>query len=251
MTNSDSIPFSAADVGGNLVQLLDIKIAQRILGKKRIFLDRKVAKKWGIKLTSEMGLRLYGETLEDCAKENTDYGQDWRLVFGPGQPMTIMFKKRGEGGMGQPCFQPAFNFYEKDGKDGKELFHEINHMHEYYATIYPVSPWIAEEREADYRLINFNPRFQRVFFPEQEKRISAMGEKFFRTPAPIFAEAIMGIFMLKGERIAENWYHLAPEKHMLGSYPVAIGNFTSYGLAIIPGWNGSGHGVVIMRANDF
>lgn len=242
MTKAGAVPLFLSDVKNRSAQqYLSIKTAREILGKNKVFSADVVAKVWDKNKLQEKIIPFHAETLEWCVAENAAAKADWRLVYNLGQSMTEMFAKRGEGGKGQPCFHPTYNFYPA-------LFQELNHMDKYYAD---VSPWIVKEIKADYRLIDFKPRFKRMLFDEQERCIRGLGEKFFRTSASVFAEAVMSIFLLSGERIAENWHHWAPEKHMWGGYHVAIGRFIPYGLVIKPGYEGTGHGVVVSRESDF
>lgn len=241
MVKSGVIPLFLTGTKGKSIAQPSIKTAKEILGKEKVFPADAVAKAWDMKKVHEKLIPFRVETLELCAAENAAAKADWRLVYDLGQAMTEMFLKRGEGGNGQPCFHPTYNLYPK-------LFYELNHMHPYYADR---SPWIAEVRKSSYQLIDFKPKFKKMPFADQERCISGLGGKFFRTEAPVFAEAIMSVFMLSGERIAENWYHWAPEKHMWGGYHVAIGRFIPYGLLIMPGYEGSaGHGVVVSRESD-
>lgn len=240
MVKTGTIPLFLVGAKDKSIRQPSIKLTREILGKNKFFPLDEVAKAWGRKKVQEKPVPFRLETLEMCAAENAAAKADWRLVYNLGQAMTEMFEERGEGNKGQPCFHPTYNFYPDSS-------YELNHMHSYYED---VSPWIAKGRKSDYRLIDFKLKFKKMSFDEQERCIRGMGAKFFRTSAPVFAETIMSIFMLSGERIAENWYHWAPEKHMWGGYHVAIGRFIPFGLATMPGYEGAGHGVVVSREAD-
>lgn len=242
MTKTGVIPLFLAGTKGKSITQPSIKTAKEVLGKDKVFPVEEIVKVWSGKKVHARPIPFRLETLEICAAENAAAKADWRLVYNLGQSMMEMFGERGEGGKGQPCFHPTYNYHP-------DSFYELNHLGQYYED---VSPWIAKERKPDYQLIDFKPKpkFKKMSFDEQDRCIRGLGEKFFRTSAPVFAETIMSIFMLSGERIAENWYHWAPEKHMWGGYHVAIGRFIPFGLATMPGYEGAGHSVVVSREGE-
>lgn len=220
---------------------LSIKTAKEILGKDKVFSSDEVVRVWDKEKIPEKIIPFWLETLERCAAENAAAKADWRLVYGLGQSMTEMFLARGDGKKGQPCFHAEHNYYPP-----KIVPYEPCHAHQHYEE---ASPWIAKGKREGYRLIDMKPRFRKISFAEQEELIKSLGPKFFRTSAQVFAEAVFSIFMLSGQRIAENWHHWAPEKHMYGNH-AAIGRFIPHGLVFMPGYEGSGHSAVISRESD-
>lgn len=221
------------------IKNISVKEASVVLGKDRVYSAIDVGQVWGEKNKEPITTYYLLETLEQCAKENVAGKADWRLVYCLSSSPSKMLAIRGEGNKGEPCFHPTYNFYP-------DLFYELNTMHSYYTE---ERSWIMESKKLGYRLIDFKPRFHGLSFAEQERCIRGMGEIFFRTEAAIFIETVMNIFMVSGLRIAEGWFHWADEKY--DGYHVAIGRFIPYGLLIMPGYEGSRHGVVISRGRDY
>lgn len=154
---------------------------------------------------TELPIRYSEDTLRACAKENVEQGCDWRLVYLQGNSLWQELERVGTNRKRQPCF------YENSWWLGVKDNH-----------------WATEGFEPGYYLIDFNGRFDRTSWSNQENAIAKLGFEFERAHEAIVTEAAFRIFEATGERLLSNWYHWGRSLVSNGDR-VYVGHFDSEG----------------------
>jgi len=190
--------------------------AINILGASKVFTLQQANEVWGINTVNMVPIVRYSEkTLREVAEANKKGEADWRLVYIVGSTLLKQRKIIGTNQNQQPCFYKNNDWYTKD----KEKF------------------WAEKKPETagNYHLINFKGLFGGLNYQNQEIEIQKFGNNFERTNPHVFGEAILAIFKISGERIAENWYH---RSSVLGAGRdrVSVGGFDAEGLRVNNVW---------------
>jgi hypothetical protein len=182
-----------------------------ILGSGKVITAKQSAKAMGMKTPQNACIRYNKKTISQCAEENRK-GQDWRLIYCFGLSLRALREKFGTDNVKQPCYDKDCTWWLKSRED----------------------VWATKNPLAGYYLINVLGLLDEMHWEDQEQRIAAIGN-VERCNEAIFAEAILIIFKVSGERVAETWFHWAgsasPSKH------VGVGYFHSDGLHVINPWN--------------
>ncbi|MEK7203542.1 MAG: hypothetical protein AAB627_00485 [Patescibacteria group bacterium] len=167
----------------------------------------------------ELPIHYFEDTLRECAKENLEKGTDWRLVYLRGNSLRQERDRVGTNRKRQPCF------YDNNWWLGREN-----------------ESWAAEQFEPGYYLIDFNGRFSRTSWQNQENEIVKLGSEFVRAHEAMVTEAALCIFEATGERLLPNWYHWGRSLGS-GGLRVRIGYFVSRGWYVDyyrSDWDGGG-----------
>ncbi|TSC90308.1 MAG: hypothetical protein G01um10142_429, partial [Parcubacteria group bacterium Gr01-1014_2] len=133
---------------------------------------------------AELPIRYSEDTLRACAKENVEQGTDWRLVYLRGNSLRQERERVGINRKRQPCFHNN-DWWLSEKEDN----------------------WATEKFEAGYYLIDFNGRFGRTSWQNQENVIVQLGPEFERAHEAMVTEAALRIFEATGERLLETWYY--------------------------------------------
>lgn len=133
----------------------------------------------------EFPIRYSEDTLRACARENTEQGRDWRLVYLRGNSLREERLRVGENRKRQPCFDKDYKWWLETGED----------------------KWATEKFEPGYYLIDFNGRFNLISWQNQENAIVELGSEFERAYEAMVTEAALRVFEATGERLLPNWYH--------------------------------------------
>lgn len=176
------------------------KAAILILGAGKVLIQAQA------KGQQEFPIRYSEDTLRACARENLEGGCDWRLVYLRGNSLREEQERVGTNRKRQPCFDKGYTWW----LDLKE------------------DSWATEKFEPGYYLIDFNGRFGRTSWSNQEKAIQELGPESIRAHEAMVTEAALRIFEATGERLLPNWYHWG---RSLGSHGgrVGVGCFDSRG----------------------
>ncbi|MEK7612197.1 MAG: hypothetical protein AAB407_02555 [Patescibacteria group bacterium] len=186
--------------------------AINILGEQKIVSIDLAAKarKIGVGFIAEFYNRRirYSEmTLRECAEQNRDGDADWRLTYCFGFSLRELRDQIGTDPKSQPCCY-SNDWWLKKQED----------------------EWATAKPETGYYLVDFNGRFARTSWNNQEREIAKLGGQFFRTPEAVIAEAITTIFQVHKERLLEEWYHW-------GSSLGSGGGRVFVGLFVQKGWD--------------
>ena len=119
----------------------------------------------------EFPIRYFENTLRACAKENAEKGTDWRFVYLRGNSLTEERERVGANRKRQPCF------YDNGWWLGEKE-----------------ASWATGKFESGYYLIDFNGRFGRTSWQNQEKEIEKLGPDFERTHEAAVTEAALRLF---------------------------------------------------------
>lgn len=183
--------------------------AFKLLGEKKVVGMGEAATVRGLKeFDPGVPIRYSEATLRECTVQNRDVGTDWRLVPTFGFSLRELREQIGTDPSHQPCCYPNNWWLEKK---------EDN--------------WATKKPETGYWLIDFNGRFARTSWNNQECEIAKLGDGFLRTPEAVIAEAITTIFQITNERLLESWYHWGPSLDS-GGLLVCVGSFGE------GGWDG-------------
>jgi len=213
-------PEKYADILQNFLEkgerTVTLALANNILGMNKVISNWQAARTaWLIEKIPDCDIYYHEETLRQCAEENAQGKADWRLVYCHGLSLREQREKRGTDRNKQPCFNKESNWWLESKEDG----------------------WATYKPQAGYYLINFRDQFGSLNWNQQEQEISKLGKEYERCHEAIFSEAIFTIFMVNGERIAEDWYHWGVSLVSSGGR-VRIGYFRAYGLGVDRGWYG-------------
>ena len=190
------------------------KTAIAILGSSRVLTQGQA------KGETELPIR-YSEThFGHAAKENAEQGRDWRLVYLTGNSIRQERERVGANRKKQPCFYDN-NWWLGDKDDN----------------------WAADNFPG-YYLIDFNGRFGRTSWQNQEEEIQKLGSEFVRAHEAMVTEAAFRIFEATGERLLPNWYHWGRSLVSFGGR-VAVGRFGSEGWRVGGCHPGCGDGDVL------
>ncbi|HMQ01633.1 MAG TPA: hypothetical protein PKD79_01005, partial [Candidatus Doudnabacteria bacterium] len=148
------------------------------------------------------------EVLRKSAQSNREAGTDFRLVYLTGYSLRELRQKIGIDKKSQPCVYNN-DWWLKSEQDG----------------------WSNEKPEAGYYLIDFNGRFARTSWDNQEKEIAGL-VNYDRAHEATVAEAIVTIFKITGERLLEGWYHWGRALTAYG-LRACVGYFDTDGLNVI------------------
>lgn len=157
----------------------------------------------------ELPIRYSEDTLQACANENAEQGRDWRLVYLRGNSLREERLRVGDNRKRQPCFDKDYKWWLETSED----------------------KWATEKFEAGYCLIDFNGRFGRTSWQNQEKAIQELGTEFERAHEAMVTEAALRIFEATGERLLGNWYHWGRSLDSFG-LRVSVGRFDSRGWSV-------------------
>lgn len=198
-----SIPFTEVE-----------KTAIAILGSNKILTQAQA------KGEQEFRIRYSEDTLRTCAKENAEQGCDWRLVYLRGNSFREEKDRVGMDRKHQPCFDKDYAWWLGSSEDS----------------------WATVKFEPGYYLIDFNGRFGRASWQNQEEAIAELGSEFERAHEAMVLEAAIRIFEATGERLLFNWYHWGRSLASCG-IRVYVGVFVSKGWRVTcyrPDWGDGG-----------
>lgn len=167
----------------------------------------------------ELPIRYSEDTLRVCARENAEQRRDWRLVYLRGNSLREERERVGDNRKRQPCFDKDYKWLLETSED----------------------EWATEKFKQGYYLIDFNGRFGRTSWQDQENAIAKLGAEFERAHEAMVTEAVLRIFEATGERLLPNWYHWGCSLDSYGR-PVCVGDFDSGGWRVDdchPGYGGS------------
>jgi len=174
--------------------------AINILGSNKVITIQQAAERWEVKAPNS-SLIFYSEaTLKEIAEANKVKDNDWRLVGHLGLSFRQQREIRGN---------KDNDWWLASKEDG----------------------WATKKAIDTYHLVNFKHQFCDMEWQEQEDAIAKLGNLYQRTDERVFAEAIQTIFMLTGQRIAEDWYHWGASLASDGSR-VCAGRLDSGGLFV-------------------
>ncbi len=135
----------------------------------------------------EFPIRYSEATLRACAHANEEEGCDWRLVYLRGNSLWDEEERVGINPERQPCFHD--NSWQLRGWIGRWL------------------KAVPRKFEPGYYLIDFNGRFGRTSWPNQEKAIRELGPQFQRAHEAMVTEAALRIFEATRLRLLFWCYH--------------------------------------------
>lgn len=181
--------------------------ALNILGAGKVVTAEQSGKTWGYEAPANAPIRYSEEVLRQCAQSNKEAGTDFRLVYLTGLSLRELLQKIGTDKKSQPCVFHS-DWWLRSEQDG----------------------WANEKPEAGYYLIDFNGRFAKTSWYNQEKEIAKF-ENYYRAHEAKVAEAIVMIFKVTGERPLEGWYHWGHSLTAEG-YRVCVGVFDADGVDI-------------------
>ncbi len=170
----------------------------------------------------EFPIRYSEDTLRACANENEEESCDWRLVYLRGNSLREERNRVGVNAERQPCFYD--NNWGLGGWIGRWL------------------KAVPEKFEPGYYLIDFNGRFGRTSWPQQEKAIRELGPQFQRAHEAMVTEAAVRIFEATRVRLLFWYYHWGHAVDFL-SNRVYVGFFHAEGWFVnytSPPWDGNG-----------
>lgn len=204
----------------------DKKKAIAILGRDRVITVGEVAQKWGMGPSEVPTIACPEEVLRQCARDNKAGIADWRLVYVLGSSLRKQREIQGTDRKKQP------RFYNNDWW--------LNEKED---------AWATQEVPSGYRLLNFKLQFLNRNWQEQENDIAKLGKEYERAEEQAVAEALLSIFMVKGERLMQAVYHWG---RFLGSggFRVIVGRLDGHGLDVDsfwPGYRFPSLGVVVAR----
>jgi len=207
-----------------------IQAATEILGVDKVVEFRDVVRAWGITMPANNPTIPYScETLRECAEENKRGVADWRLVYVNGFSLRKQEEIRGRNRMNQPCFNLNNTWWLHSG-------HKL---------------WANQAVNPGYRLLNFKKNFSNMSCEWREKRIDDLGERFEMAEEQAVAEACFSIFMIKKERLMEDWCHQGFS--MAGDDHVFVGFSDKDGFEVRGYYNSTGYhglGAVLYRTVD-
>lgn len=181
--------------------------ALNILGADKVVTAEQSGKTWGYEAPANTPIRYSEEVLRQCAQSNREAGTDFRLVYLQGLSLRELRQKIGTDKKSQPCVYNN-DWWLKSEQDG----------------------WANEKPEAGYYLIDFNGRFARTSWDNQEKEIAKL-QNYDRAHEASVAEAIVTIFKITGERLLEGWYHWGRALTAYGNR-ACVGSFDTVGLGV-------------------
>ncbi len=178
------------------------KMAVAILGQGNVLTQAQA------KGEVEFPIRYSEDTLRACANENEEESCDWRLVYLRGNSLREERNRVGVNAERQPCFYN--NNWRLGGWIGRWLKE------------------VPEKFERGYYLIDFNGRFGRTSWPQQEKAIRKRGPQFQRAHEAMVTEAALRIFEATRVRLLSWYYHWGHSVDFL-SNRVYVGFFLAEG----------------------
>ncbi len=149
------------------------------------------------------------DTLRVCAKGNAEWSRDWRMVYLSGNSLRQERLRVGDDRKCQPCFDKNRRWWLESNEDD----------------------WATGKFEPGYYLIDFNGRFGRTSWSDQEKEIAKLGSGFERAHEAMVTEAALRIFDATGERLLPNWLHWGRSLGSDGGR-VNVGDFGSRGWVV-------------------
>ena len=175
-------PNKYADVPAGLTS---ISKARRILGSKKVIPVTLFNHIWGTGY-DEAPIMYLEEDLQAFYYRNKVKDEDWRLIYYSGRSIRQLNEIIGTDKDHQPCF---YKYKQAWYLDKEQDF------------------WADKTPDAGYYLINCMGLFPSLKYQDQEREIAKLGNNLERTDPHIFTEAVMSIFKLTGERIAQDWLH--------------------------------------------
>lgn len=194
--------------------------AVNILGDHKVLTAEQAAKARNQKVPESAPIRYSEAVLRECAEQNRTAGTDWRLAYVFGLSLRELRAQAGTDLDHQPCVYKDLTWWLEKKEDG----------------------WATEKPESGYYLIDFNGRWGRTDWSNQEAEIKKLGSDYERTHEAVIAEAIFSIFQTTGERLLENWHHWGRNLDSYG-YRVGVGLFDRFGLGVYdhgPDWDDDG-----------
>ena len=148
--------------------------AMNILGEKKVVGMGVAATARGLKeFDPSIPIRFSEAALRDCAGENRTAHTDWRLISTLGFSLRELRDQIGTNFASQPCCCPN-DWWLEQSEDN----------------------WATAKPEAAYWLIDFNGRFPRTSWNNQELEITKLCSDFIHTPEAVVTEAITTIFQV-------------------------------------------------------
>jgi len=194
-----------------------MKEAVRLLGREKVINGKKASVLWKCDMPKgRIPIKYTRRTIEECAGQNKTHRSDWRLVYVFDWSLRKLRGMVGNNPNNAPNFAP--NSGHPQGADwwldvGRFLAHEIE-----------------ETPRWAYHLINFKPVGFGSDFSAQQM---CMRDKAEHCNAAVFAQAIFAIFMMTGERIAQDWMHWCDmELNPLDPGNYVVLRFTKEGLVL-------------------
>ncbi len=180
-----------------------LDLAIEIFGKDKVITAEQAAKAWELEVRADVEIRYSEETLRHCATQNRADQADWRLIFVNGLSLHQQREKLGVDSENQPGF--SINVWW------------LKYFEDCWAKIRP---------EAQYYLVNMKPQFADMDWYSQERIIDRLVKEYDRCNEAVFAEAILTVFMISGERITDHWYHWGRSRSVFGDH-ITIGFHSS------------------------
>lgn len=192
--------------------------ALSILGDRKVLTADQASKAQNQPVPENVPIRYSEATLRECAEQNRTAGTDWRLVYVFGLSLREQREMKGVNSDHQPCFYNLDWWLKKEEDD-----------------------WATQKPESGYHLTDFNGRWGRTSWQNQENEIKKLGSDYERTHEAVVSESILSIYQTTQERLLENWYHWGKNRDSCGSR-VCVGGFGQGGLDVdgySPDWGGS------------
>jgi hypothetical protein len=190
------------------VGLISLTLAKKILGRRKIFTTANYNKIWHGEF-SDWPIFYTEKDLREADLRN-QRGDDWRLVFYGGLPITHLRHKFGIDLASQPCFHCGdTDWYWRNAE----------------------KKWSLGLVGKGYYLVNFRGQFKSMNHSHQEKHLEDPYFQLERTDPHVFTEALFSLYFFNKERLANNWRHWSSVKTSGGLF-VHVGSFDFNGFRV-------------------